>query len=137
MHAGDIRTRRRLQPPLGLASGSPRHSRSSFWTLRPLLLRVCHSLAIAAHRSKLAIDHQCRTSLENCPTGEQFPSDLPRPSDPNPATRIRSQYRIGTSHSEFATLHSPVSPRPNWVKLEFKSIFKFQKVFWTCKINRK
>jgi hypothetical protein len=91
-HIVDTRSRRRLQPPLGLARGSNRFSRSDFQALHPLLHLVRDFIAITDHRWFAVDDHQ--DTLARKPVASEsspFPSSpsLLCPSDRDPTAEIR------------------------------------------------
>jgi hypothetical protein len=99
-HVDDTRGRHRLQPPSGIATGRVRRHRSNSRVRHTLPHLVRVFLTTANHRSELAVDHQCRTSPENCPTGESPSQICSHPLDLESNARIKSLTQKGMLRSE-------------------------------------
>jgi hypothetical protein len=88
-----------LQSPFVVAPGRVWRRRSNSRVHRTLLHLVRVFLATADHRSELVVDHQCRTSPENCPAGESPSQICSNPLDLESKARIKSLNWRGTARS--------------------------------------
>jgi hypothetical protein len=113
-HVDDTRGRCRLQPPSGIATGRVRRRRSNSRVCRTLPHLVRVFLAAADHRSELAVDHQCRTSPENCLAGESPSQICSHPLDLESKARIKSLTQRGMLRSEPSRSHlDPTAENPD------------------------